>query len=456
MTCDCPIGTCKEFGFTGRRADICAGRVLTPEKCETYRQNWREEIGPLQTPAGPVMLSSESLGEDDDPSCPPPAPPATLPSADSSRLGMNTMANRKFVLLHNRAPGDVVVLTALARDLKLAYPNVEIDVDTSAMDLWRNNPYLTEGLKKKKDKTGIEMIKCQYGDGIREQNSATVHFLSYFHRDFKKQTGLNVPLTLPYPDLHLSEQEKAVAPIEGRYWIVISGGKSDFTAKVWDVRKMQTVSDRIQAELGAGVVQVGGNDKGHWHPPISGALNMIGHTNLRDLLRLLHHSDGIVCGVTGPMHMAAALQKPCVVVAGGREAWWWEAYVNENKGFGPVASGKLKVPHRYLHTIGLLDCCQHRGCWKNKVVKIGEDKSLCKHPVLYPGQPVPLCMDMITPDHVMAAIKSYYSDGTLAPTSTREIKTPVPERIVLPPAPVVVPAPRAAPPARRPVLQLDL
>lgn len=41
MNCDCPLGTCKEFGFTGRRADICAGRVLTPEACEAYRKRWR-------------------------------------------------------------------------------------------------------------------------------------------------------------------------------------------------------------------------------------------------------------------------------------------------------------------------------------------------------------------------------------------------------------------------------
>lgn len=38
---NCPAGTCKEFGFTDRRADICAGRVLTPEKCEAYRSNWQ-------------------------------------------------------------------------------------------------------------------------------------------------------------------------------------------------------------------------------------------------------------------------------------------------------------------------------------------------------------------------------------------------------------------------------
>lgn len=324
--------------------------------------------------------------------------------------------SRKFVLMHNRAPGDITVLTALARDLKLTHPEFEIDVDTTCGDLWRNNPHLTPGLKKN-TKPGIEFIKCQYGKGIREQNTETIHFLSYFHRDFKEQTGLDIPLQHPIPDLHLSQEERDVSLIDGRYWAVISGGKSDFTAKVWHTPKLQEVCNRIVDRLGVGVVQMGSTDTGHWHPPINNALRLVGQTNLRDMLRLIYHSDGVICGVTAAMHMAAALGRPCVVFAGGREAWWWEAYVNENIGFGPVASGKLQVPHRFLHTIGLLDCCQAHGCWKNKVVKINEDNSLCKYPVQHPGQAVPLCLDMLSADHVWEAVQSYYRDGTLAPST---------------------------------------
>jgi ADP-heptose:LPS heptosyltransferase len=358
--------------------------------------------------------------------------------------------SRRFVLRHNRAPGDVTVLTALARDLKLTYPELEIDVDTSAPDIWRNNPYLTP-LKNRKDQHGIQYVDCQYGDGIRAQKTETVHFLAWFHRDFHKRVGIQVPLRYPYGDIHLSHDEATVPLVSGRYWVVISGGKSDFTAKVWRITKMQETVNRL-VEKGLGVVQIGSTDSGHWHPPLDNTLNLVGESNLRDMLRLIKHADGVICGVTAAMHMAAALQRPCVMLSGGREAWWWEAYVNENSGFGPLASGQLKVPHRCLHTIGLLDCCAAHGCWKNKVVKISDDDSLCKHPVLTPGQAVPLCLEMITPDMVVAAAQSYYDDGTLPSLQPSSVFHPS----LTDAGEVSTFAKKPAPVTRRPALQLDL
>ena len=54
MSCDCEPGKCKRFGFTGRRADICAGRVLTPAICAAYRQLWAGGAV-LQQVAGEVV-----------------------------------------------------------------------------------------------------------------------------------------------------------------------------------------------------------------------------------------------------------------------------------------------------------------------------------------------------------------------------------------------------------------
>jgi len=361
--------------------------------------------------------------------------------------------SRKIVLIHKRAPGDTLVLTGLVRDIARAHPGrFEIDVDTSAPDLWLHNPHVTPfrrrpGIAKQK----VEYVKIQYGRGIRDQNHETVHFLSYFHRDFHRQCHVTVPVGLPYPDLHLSEEEK-VPVFEGQpYWIIISGGKSDFTAKVWSSINFQQVADALRSR-GLGVVQMGSNDKGHWHPPLSGAVNMVGQTNLRDMMRIMYHADGVICGVTCAMHMAAALQRPCVCIAGGREAWWWEAYVNENKGFGP-ASGKLKVPHRFLHTIGMLECCKHHGCWRNKVVKISEDKSLCYKPIARPGQTLPVCMDMITVEHVMEAVMSYYTDTSLPAISPTP---PKPAEVQIVRGPSAEPAPPTPPtkPARPRLLDI--
>jgi hypothetical protein len=311
-------------------------------------------------------------------------------------------------------------LTTLIRDIHLTYPGqFELDVDTTCGDLWRHNPHITRlwnhnTKKPQLTKPKTTFLKLTYGEGIRVQNTETVHMAAYFHRNFKKQTGIDVPVQLPYGDLHLSEEEKTVPLVTGRNWVVLSGGKTDATVKVWRPDYFQSVTDGLLA-MGLGVVQAGGNDSGHWHPELKGALNLVGQTNLRDFIRLIYHADGVICGVTAAMHIAAALGKPCVTIGGGREAWWWEAYVNENSGFGPVASGNIPMPHEYLHTIGLMDCCRHHGCWKNKVIPLNNDKLLCKRPIYLPGQAVAECMNIITPELVLESVMKYYKDQSLPP-----------------------------------------
>jgi ADP-heptose:LPS heptosyltransferase len=354
---------------------------------------------------------------------------------------------RKIILSHHRAPGDTLVLTGLVRDIALTYPGrFVVGVDTSAMDFWRHNPHVDPELKAfaKKRPAAVEHVKIQYGRGIRDQNYESLHFLPYFHKDFERQCNVKVPLQLPYPDVHLSEEERTIPLVEGRYWCVISGGKSDFTTKVWDAKRLQQVVFQL-TDMGLGVVQLGSNDTGHWHPPMEAAINLVGRTNLRDMARLIYHADGIICGVTCGMHLAAALQRPCVCLAGGREAWWWEAYVRENKGLAPVQD-KLVMPHQFLHTIGLLDCCKQHGCWKNKVVALRRDKSICYHPVVKPGQPVPLCMDMITANHVIEAVMRYYEDKSLPPINASSTVHKPPQ---MPPNVVQV-----APPAEQAVVAI--
>lgn len=331
-----------------------------------------------------------------------------------------------LLLTHHRAVGDTLVMTGLVRDIALTYPGqYSISVSTSAPDLWRHNPYVKDVLPRTRAEK-LPHVKLDYGSGLRkESKKRAVHFVSYFHEDFRLKTGTTVPLHLPHPDLHLSPQERNTPLLNDRYWVVLSGGKSDFTAKVWGTTYWQQLVDLLRS-VGIQVVQAGGTSKGDWHPPLDNVLNLVGHTNLRDMMRLLHHADGVICGVTMAMHMAAALEKPCVCIAGGRESWWWEAYVNENKGFG-LASGKLRVPHRYLHTIGQLSCCQTQGCWKDRIYPPTTKRfSLCKQPKDLGSQKIPLCLDMIRPEHVMEAVLSYYEDRTLppigAPRSVIELK----------------------------------
>ncbi|MHB1767003.1 MAG: hypothetical protein ACYCUV_04035, partial [Phycisphaerae bacterium] len=52
---------------------------------------------------------------------------------------------QKLVLKTHLSPGDIVMLTAAVRDLHRAHPNKFLTaVETSASDLWENNPYVTK------------------------------------------------------------------------------------------------------------------------------------------------------------------------------------------------------------------------------------------------------------------------------------------------------------------------
>ncbi len=329
----------------------------------------------------------------------------------------------RLVLTHDRCPGDIVTMTALVRDLALTYPGrYAISVKTPARGVWSHNPYVVP--EPADPKVPRRVIKLSYGDGIRRAGTTCAHFLTAWHTNFEKHTGVRVQLTQPKPDLHLGPEDEPRL-VEGRYWVVLSGGKSDFTTKHWVYERHQAVVDGLR-RTGIPIVQAGSKDSGHKHPRLTGALDLVGKTTLREFIRLIAQSEGVICTITAAMHIAAAFDKPCVVTAGGREEPWWEGYTNAYSAFGAEASGKVKVEHRYLHTVGLLDCCRTRGCWKNKVLATESDsnKSFCKRPMRVEGdQAVPECMAMITVNHVIEAVWSYYMKGVLPPIGTPPIIT---------------------------------
>jgi hypothetical protein len=301
-------------------------------------------------------------------------------------------------------------MTALVRDLALSYPGrFHIGVDTTFRELWLNNPYI----KPMPEKRGAKILNLSYGSYIRKAGNEHVHFISAFHKDFKQQTGIDAPLLYPFPDLHLSEEEKKPITDE-RYWVVLAGGKNDFTTKHWVYSRYQQVVNAL-GNFGIKVIQLGGKGShpSHFHPKLYNVTDMVGKTSLRQMMRVISQADGVICTITSAMHIAAAFNKPCVVTGAGREEWWWEAYHEDNPALKEFQH-PLSVSHRYLHTMGKLDCCMKRGCWKNKVQKSEGDKSFCKYPVTAENdQTVPACMEMITTDKVISSVLSYYLDGTL-------------------------------------------
>lgn len=347
------------------------------------------------------------------------------------------MSKHTFVFQNRWALGDTVCLSALVRDITIAYPGkYNLLMSGNFKSYWENNPHTRVMAKGDSG----QIIVPQYTEGIRAAGRGEkIHFLSWFHRDFMKKTGLVVPVTWPKGEIHLSPAERENRLVPYRYWVVIAGGKMDMTAKTWETARYQGVVDTLRAH-GVRCVQAGADFHKHYHPRLERCDSMIGRTDsIRDMFSLIYHADGVICGVTGAMHIAAVFDKPCVVVAGGREEPWWEAYVN---GYFPTSFGEscnpVLVEHKFLHTVGMLDCGignLTKGCWKDRTVPVDHTDhtnthrkhQLCRKPVRNSVPPVPACMQLIEVDHVVESVMEYYENGVLPPIASPSRKYSLPQ-----------------------------
>lgn len=332
------------------------------------------------------------------------------------------MSSPKRLLLRTHlSPGDTVMMTAAVRDLHRAHRGKFLtDVDTTCMPIWENNPYITkldwkkEGGKIVLGDESIEVIDCHY-PMVNRSNTTAYHFVHGYTDYLEQRLGIRIPVTEMKGDIHISKAEQSwMNQVEQHYghrhqfWIIVAGGKFDFTAKWWDPHRYQKVVDHFKGRIT--FVQCG--EEHHWHKPMKGVINLIGRTDPRQFIRLVYHSVGVVCPVTFGMHLAAAVptaqgrphNRACVVVAGGREPAQWEAYPH----------------HRYLSTNGSLKCCQNGGCWKARCQPVGDGDpkdnpdARCHKPVpVADDLVIPRCMDMIRAEDVVRAIEMYYEGGAL-------------------------------------------
>jgi len=326
---------------------------------------------------------------------------------------------RKVILRTSLSPGDLIMLSAAIRDLKIAHSNILVDVRTAVPDMWDNNVYLTRIDDKDPE---AEIIDAEY-PLINSSNSKPYHFIHGYRFFLEEKLGLKIPQGDFKGYIPISDQEKAwmnqiqEMGIEERFWLLFSGGKWDYTAKWWNPEEYQKVVDHFKDKIL--FVQCG--EESHYHPKLNNVINLIGKTNTRQLIRLMYHAVGVVCPVTFAMHLARAVEtprkdimhRPCVVIAGGREPTHWESYPN----------------HKFLHHVGALECCEQGGCWRSRAFELGDgdekDKSLCLEPVdlnkkiLPPNTKkevdlkIPKCLHMITHKHVIEAIESYYEGGVV-------------------------------------------
>lgn len=318
-----------------------------------------------------------------------------------------TQKVKKLVLQNHQSPGDLVMLLHTLTSLHKTYPGQYVtDVRSTVPDIFKYNPLIT---KIPLDDTDARVIDMHYPQ-IHQSNNKPFRFIGAFTAYLEDKLGVPIKPTEFSGFLHIAEQEKAwysaIFEKIGRdvpYWVINAGHKSDYTAKAWSFTRYQELVAKFPDVW---FVQVGAAE--HSHPTLEGAnvINMVGQTNVRQLIRLVYNSFGVISGVSFPMHLAYAVpphprfnrkSRANITIAGGREPPHWEEGPN----------------HHYLHTCGMLTCCDFGGCWKSRIVPIHDgckerDENLCLYPVkMDNGQWIGKCMEMIEVDDVARIVKMY-------------------------------------------------
>lgn len=295
---------------------------------------------------------------------------------------------RKILFFQRQSPGDILTMTRAVADFKAMYPQILIDVHSPANEIFENNPHLTPISDNDPD---AEKFEITYDD-IHISGWHGLHFSDAFHNDMEKKTGLPFPKTGFRPELFISDQEKLwtnQVEVEfgypGPFWLINAGRKGDNELKHY--HRWAEVADLFNNTFRGSVrlVQIGHKD--HIHAPLPGVYNLVGRTDLRQLIRLGYWAHGTIGPISFQFVMSAALQQPHVVVAGGKEGVRWHIY-----------------PHgRYLYSNGCLKCCGWDGCW------LGGEIGKCRDLVYG----VPHCFWIITPEEIVDAVRKYYDGGML-------------------------------------------
>jgi heptosyltransferase-2 len=135
--------------------------------------------------------------------------------------------------------------------------------------------------------------------------------------------GLGIPPVGQELRLQCTAEEKSTAGGvlgQGR-WAAINPGAAYGSAKRWPAERFAQVADALASDFGFKLLLVGGQGEASIGSEIEAAmrskpLNLVGRTSVRQLMALLASVDLVITNDSGPMHVAAAFDRPIVALFG--------------------------------------------------------------------------------------------------------------------------------------------
>jgi lipopolysaccharide heptosyltransferase I len=123
------------------------------------------------------------------------------------------------------------------------------------------------------------------------------------------------PIVYPFvvDDVDRAHVERLI-PAGTKYAVLLPG--TNWATKRWPVEKFARLVAPLREQFGLDVAVAGGRDVEELAVRMPEATNLVGRTNLRQLVALLDRAALVVANDSGPMHIAAALGRPLVTMYG--------------------------------------------------------------------------------------------------------------------------------------------
>jgi ADP-heptose:LPS heptosyltransferase len=313
----------------------------------------------------------------------------------SEEIGLEkikSVLDKREIVFHNRQRiGDILMFTCGIRDFKKAFPDVRVNVISTASHIWDYNPYIDRTLIPTEENT----LKIGPGKLTNSSNRLDWHFANAYRVSIEDALKVNIQQGESRPDIWFSEEEyNSPRLFEQPYWVICLTGEKSWGCKTYPFDRWQ---EFVNQNSDITFVQIGTSED---NPPRLQGKNIIDYvgktqskeTGIRDLFKLFLNAEGSIGLVSFHMHLSGGLHKPCIVVAGAREPVSFTRYAG----------------HQYLATDGCLPCGIN-ACWHC-------DLKACKNLIEHNDIQIPKCVDLIVPEDLSRSLQLYYQGDRLKPT----------------------------------------
>ena len=308
-----------------------------------------------------------------------------------------------------------LALTVVPRDIFRKHRDrFNIFIVSKHPEVWSGNRYVSQVLEHHQDAIKLPKVS-EYSSGDKHMLQVQLLIAQEALKDYHIDKLI---LTEFRPHFRLKPADAALRPGLEQitrgcpYWVIHNGWSMDNSIKSWDNRKFNNLVRNISSNNPLKFLQLS-VDITERNSKIEHALPLCNELPIRTVMWLIQHAHGVITTSGFFSHAAAAMGKPCIVIAGSSISKALNAYDSDN-----IERWAADTPDKYADlTKSLMPQLYHtgKGCSEKPCgnMTLNKDQPCAKvvEPKMYdeksPSMPQATCMYSIELKDILKEVNEY-------------------------------------------------